>query len=83
VCDPILVAAVMLFIVADRSANDSMKAFGQEVFATASITPTTSGTSERGGVMLLQPGGGFTATNATLRELVAYAYQRHPRIVST
>jgi uncharacterized protein (TIGR03435 family) len=74
----VLVAAVMLFSGADRSANDSMKAFGQEAFATASITPTTSGTGEGVGVMRLQPGGGFTATNATLRELVAYAYQRHP-----
>ena len=73
-----LVASVMLLIVVKRSADDSAKAFGQGTFATASIAPATVGTNEGAGVTRLQPGGGFTATNATLRELVAYAYQRHP-----
>jgi uncharacterized protein (TIGR03435 family) len=45
-------------------------------FATTSVTPHTSGGASGG--TRLQPGGGFTATNVTLRELVAFTYQRHP-----
>jgi uncharacterized protein (TIGR03435 family) len=45
-------------------------------FATASVKPNTSGLSGRG-TLRLQPGGGFSATNATVRELIGYAYQRH------
>jgi uncharacterized protein (TIGR03435 family) len=45
-------------------------------FATASLKPSTAGGS--GGGIRLQPGGGLVATNVTLRQLVEYAYQRHP-----
>jgi uncharacterized protein (TIGR03435 family) len=45
-------------------------------FATASIKPSMAGGS--GGGIRLQPGGGLVATNVTLRQLVEYAYQRHP-----
>jgi len=45
-------------------------------FATASITPNTSGGATRGRTNF-EPGGRFTATNATVRELLATAYRRH------
>jgi len=71
------VATAVLLLVVAPAVHGCAKAFGQGTFATASITATTGGTSEGGAVIRLQPGGGFTATNATLRELVAHAYQRH------
>jgi hypothetical protein len=45
-------------------------------FEAASVKPNTSGDGTRGRVDL-QPGGRFTATNATLRQLIQSAYQRH------
>jgi uncharacterized protein (TIGR03435 family) len=47
------------------------------VFETASVTPNTSQNSGPG-VIRLQPGGGLVATNVTLRQLIEFAYQRHP-----
>jgi uncharacterized protein (TIGR03435 family) len=44
-------------------------------FETASVDPNTSGGGAGGA--RLQPGGGLSATNVTLRELVEFAYQRH------
>lgn len=49
----------------------------RRVFATASVAPSPSGAGGRG-IFRLETGGGFSATNATLRELIEYAYQRHP-----
>jgi uncharacterized protein (TIGR03435 family) len=71
-------ATILSLIVADRFAHGSAKALGQETFATASITPAIAGAGESGAAIHLRPGGGFSATNATLRDLVAHAYQRHP-----
>jgi uncharacterized protein (TIGR03435 family) len=45
-------------------------------FETASIKINMSGDS-RGGCCGMRPGGQVTATNATLRELIQSAYQRH------
>lgn len=49
----------------------------QTQFASASITPSTSGQGAPTG-MRLQPGGGFSATNVTLKQLIEFAYARHP-----
>ena len=45
-------------------------------FVTISITANTSGKTGRG-ALRLEPGGLFSATNVTVRELIEYAYQRH------
>jgi uncharacterized protein (TIGR03435 family) len=55
-----------------RSATDARPAF-QGV----SVKPSTLAPSERG-TTRLQPGGGFAATNVTLRQLIEFAHQRHP-----
>lgn len=45
-------------------------------FDVASVKPNKSGDATRGRVDL-QPGGRFSTTNATLRQLIQSAYQRH------
>jgi uncharacterized protein (TIGR03435 family) len=62
----------VLAAAAQEATNDSARS----AFATASVKPNSSGTTGRG-AMRLQPGGGFSATSATVRELIEYAYQRH------
>jgi uncharacterized protein (TIGR03435 family) len=49
----------------------------RSAFETASVESTRSTSSGRG-VVRLQPGGGLVATSVTLRQLVEFAYQRHP-----
>ena len=49
---------------------------GEPRFETASIKINMSGDS-RGGCCGMRPGGQVSATNATLRELIQSAYQRH------
>jgi uncharacterized protein (TIGR03435 family) len=46
-------------------------------FEVVTVKRNMSGATTSGGVRI-QSGGQVTATNVTLRELVAYAYQRHP-----
>ncbi len=48
-------------------------------FASASITPTTSAATGSGrGRIQLQSRGALSASAVTLRQLIEYAYQRHP-----
>lgn len=70
----VLGAATALLLVADAFAGPLSSAPVQSTFATASIS-AASGRAGSGEIRV-QPGGGFTARNATLRELVAYAFQR-------
>jgi len=69
-----LLAALAVMATIPRSAPLSAQP-ATPAFASASVDPNTSGTGT--GRMQLRPGGGFAATNVTLRELVAFAYQRH------
>jgi uncharacterized protein (TIGR03435 family) len=74
--DQLPVLAFTLFAMLAATAQDVTKDSTRSAFTTASVRPNTSGTTGRG-AMRLQPGGGFSATNATVRELIEYAYQRH------
>src|SRR5687767_15858605 len=74
--DQLPVLAFTLFAMLAATAQDVTKDPTRSAFTTASVRPNTSGTTGRG-AMRLQPGGGFSATNATVRELIEYAYQRH------
>jgi uncharacterized protein (TIGR03435 family) len=60
---------------ADVPAQTSVERNGP-AFATESITPNTSGAATRGRTNF-EPGGRFTATNVTVRELLETAYRRH------
>jgi hypothetical protein len=71
-----LVVTFTLLAVLSAAAQDAANDSARLAFATASVKPNSSGTIGRGAIRL-QPGGGFSATNATVRELVEYAYQRH------
>jgi len=46
-------------------------------FASASVTPSTSCVTASSRGIRLQPGGGFSATAVTPRELIEFAYRRH------
>lgn len=72
----LLLIALTLFAVLAATAQDVTKDATRSAFATASVRPNASGATGRGAIRL-QPGGGFSATNATVRELIEYAYQRH------
>ncbi len=50
----------------------------RRAFASASVKPTTSTLPDGQRDIRLQRGGVLSATTVTLRELIAYAYQRHP-----
>lgn len=54
----------------------SSVAQAQPQFAAASVKANSS-PDERPATLRWRPGAGFQATNVTLRELVAFAYQRH------
>jgi uncharacterized protein (TIGR03435 family) len=72
----LLVTAAVLAVApptSPQSATDGVKS----AFESASVKPHTSGTSGRG-TTRPQAGGGFSATNVTLRQLIEFAYQRHP-----
>lgn len=71
----LLVTATVLSVAAPSARQPSKDAV-KPAFATASVRLNTSGNSEKG-TTRLQPGGGFAATNVTLRQLVEFAYQRH------
>lgn len=73
----LLVTAMVVAVAApsgiQQPATDAVRA----AFEIASVKPNTSANSGRG-LTRFQPGGGLGATNFTLRELVEFAYQRHP-----
>jgi uncharacterized protein (TIGR03435 family) len=72
----LLVTATVLSVAAPSAIRQPGTDATKPAFATASVRLNTSGNTDKG-ITRPQPGGGFTATNVTLRELVEYAYQRH------
>jgi len=74
----LLVTATVL-LVAAPSARPAARDTIKPAFETASVKLNTSGITEKGTTRTtrLKPGGGFAATNVTLRDLVEFAYQRH------
>jgi len=72
----LLIATVMLLFAVPAVPQPSLSKPAQHGFVTASILQNTSGETGRGAIRL-QPGGVFSATNVTVRELVEYAFQRH------
>jgi uncharacterized protein (TIGR03435 family) len=70
-----LVIAAIVLATAPSAGALGTGYFVQPAFATSSVKANTSGGGT--GSPRLQPGGGLVATNVTLRELVAFAYQRH------
>jgi uncharacterized protein (TIGR03435 family) len=67
---------VAFAIAAPFPGRQSVSGTANTTFETVSVKPNTSGDTGPGSARL-QPGGGFVATNVTLRELVRFAYQRH------
>lgn len=73
---PLLVLTFTVLGCATVAAQERSRDSARPAFATASVKPSTSGLKGPGAIRL-QPGGGFSASNITVRELVEYAYQRH------
>jgi uncharacterized protein (TIGR03435 family) len=66
----------MLVVAHAHAAQEPAREPTPRQFVTASITPSMAGKSGERALRLL-PGGVFSATSVTVRELVEYAYQRH------
>jgi uncharacterized protein (TIGR03435 family) len=73
---PVLIVALFGFRFANVSAVHTVATHQAQAFATASITRSTAGTTERGSIRI-QPKGGLAGTNVTLEDMIKFAYQRH------
>jgi uncharacterized protein (TIGR03435 family) len=71
----LLVGAITLIAAAPFAAQQT-GSDPEPAFETTSVRSNSSGTDGRGVVRI--EAGAFSATNRTLRELITYAYQRHP-----
>src|SRR6185436_13351622 len=73
---PVIALATLGRVGAAPLRADSPPQAGGPAFKRVSITSNKSGET-RGGCCRLEPGGRLTATNATVRQLIQSAYQRH------